>query len=398
MINKITLSLNNYPMEELKVFKQHLLKMNKKIFDFGIGDPQIPLWSKINETIVEALTSTVQYPSIRGIEELREAQKAYMKKRFGVVVDHQNIELYPTSGSKEAIFHVLLSIIEKDLDKKYVIYPNPGYPVYKTSILFAGGVPYPMEINESNNYLLEPWTLPLEIQQKCAAIWVNYPHNPTGYNVSKEYWEQIVEWANQMQCMILSDECYVDIYNYEYDTLINQNSKEDQRPQCALMFGYDNVVCFHSLSKRSGFTGYRSGFMVGDAKFLKAHFKARSNFGISSPEIIQKAATIAWADEEHVKQRRKIFSQRMKFAGEQLQKLGMLKHIPNTTFYLWCKIPLKYNKNDVKFCKELAYQTGIIVSPSSWLGENVTGYCRFALIPSMEDIIEAINLLTAFVL
>jgi succinyldiaminopimelate transaminase len=388
-VNAATSTLKPYPMEALAKIRSGLQAKGKKVFDFGTGDPKIPLWPKINETLIASIPAISQYPSSKGSKDLIAAQQAYLENRFGIKPS-PDIELLATRGSKEAIFHVALSVVGRAGGKGTIIYPDPGYPVYESSTIFAGGRPCPVRLDESNGFILEPWKLPEEVQKNAAAIWVNYPHNPTGATVGKAYWEQLIQWAHTQDCLVLSDDCYVDIY----DSSIDAGDLRD-RPLCPLELTSDRVICFFSLSKRSGLTGYRSGFMAGDSRFLKPHLEARANMGVGTPHFIESASALAWRDEAHVAARRKIFTQRIATAAPELRSLGLLGEAPKATFYLWCSIPKSYD-DDVKFCLDLA-ETGVICSPSQWLSNGQVGYFRLALVPDDQDTAEAMAILRSFV-
>src|SRR5690606_19760879 len=130
-------------------------------------------------------------------------------------------------------------------------------------------------------------------------------------------------------------------------------------------------------------TGYRSGFVAGDKEMIAAYLRARANFGVGSPNFVQSAAVVAWNDDEHVAERRKIFAQRMERMAPVFQELGLLDELPQAAFYLWVRIPKQYGDSDVKYCLALA-EKGVISSPSQWLSESIKGYARFALVPNDE--------------
>ena len=393
-VNKVTAELAEYPMEELTRIRKELIAQGKPVFDFGTGDPKIPTWEPIRDACREAIPEISQYPSVKGTEALRAAQQGYLERRFGL--RSEDYELAPSAGSKEAIFHVALCLVGRAGGKKHIIYPDPGYPVYRASTLFAGGIPYPVKLSSDNGFLLEPWNLPPYIQRDAAAIWLNYPHNPTGATANKEYWTRVVEWCHRTDTVLLSDDCYVDIYHSSIDNTPLPDGAEDDRPMIPLQLSSDRVLTFMSLSKRSGMTGYRSGLIAGDGDIIKAMLRARANFGVGSPDFVAKAAVVAWNDDMHVLERRAIFTQRIAQAAPVFQELGMLKDEPKATFYLWMKIPSAFGTGDVRFCLSMAEQ-GVICSPSSWLSESIKGYVRFALVPDTEATAEALQIIKDYV-
>ena len=394
-VNRVTLELAEYPMEELARLRRELLRQGKPVYDFGTGDPRIPTWAPIREAAKEAIPEISQYPSIKGIDALKEAQLRYLERRFDLM-PNSDFDLLPTSGSKEAIFHIALCLVGRAGGRRHVVYPDPGYPVYRSSTLFAGGIPFPVPLRADNGYLLEPWQLPPYVQRDCAAIWLNYPHNPTGAMADRDYWERVVAWCQKTDTVLLADDCYIDIYDSAIDREPVTSESADRRPITPLVLSPDRVLSFMSLSKRSGMTGYRAGFIAGDAEIIAAIAKARANFGVGQPEFVQKAAVVAWNDDEHVAERRQQFSRRVALAAPVFQELGLLDAAPSATFYLWVRIPKEFDKGDVRFCLSLAEQ-GVISSPSSWLSESVRGFARFALVPSEEDTAAALQVIRTYI-
>lgn len=394
-VNHVTSALAPYPMEELARIRKELVQKGMPVFDFGTGDPKIPTWPPIREAICKAITEISQYPSVKGSDALNAAQCGYLQRRFGLQ-PKSDWSVIPSQGSKEAIFNIALVLVGRSGGKRRIIYPDPGYPVYKSSTLFAGGIPTPYRLKPEDDYLIKPWTLPSDVQKEAAAIWVNYPHNPTGYMAPMAYWQELIAWAHKMDVVVLSDDCYVDIYDPKFDDEYESKPHTwDPRPICPLSLSTDRVMTFMSLSKRSGMTGYRAGLVAGDTRLIQPFLRARANFGVGSPDFIQAGAAVAWADDEHVRGRRKIFAKRMQTAGKTLMDLGILDRIPESTFYLWCKIPEKFGDDDVTFCLKLA-QEGVITSPSQWLSEGIRGYVRFALVPDEDDTAMAMNIVKKF--
>jgi aspartate/methionine/tyrosine aminotransferase len=136
--------------------------------------------------------------------------------------------------------------------------------------------------------------------------------------------------------------------------------------------------------------------IAGDARIVNSLLQARANFGVGSPDFIQAGAAVAWDDDSHVAERRKIFTERLNVAAPYLMKLGLLDAMPDATFYLWCKVPQSYGGDDKRFILDLA-EHGIITSPSSWLSEGLTGYFRLAMVPDPKATVEAMEILSRFV-
>ncbi|WP_456395403.1 succinyldiaminopimelate transaminase [Desulfurobacterium sp.] len=373
-MNKLLKVMKPYPMDELIKAKENLKKQGKKIYDFGTGDPKEPTATFIREAVKNAIPEVSQYPTVKGRKDLREAISNWFVKRFGVKLDPET-EIIPSAGSKEAIFHFPLVFIEEESDKKRVIYGTPAYPVYERGTLFAGGAPNPVTLKFEDNFLLRLDKIPSSILEETKIVWINYPHNPTGAVAPKSYFEDIYEICKEYDIILCSDECYTEIYF-------------EDKPPSALQIGRKNVVVFHSLSKRSGMTGYRSGFVAGDEKIIKEYLRFRSSFGVGSPEFVQIGAREAWKDENHVCERRKIFKKKKEIFEEFFKNEGLKFLDVKATFYFWVKVPEGISSKNYAL-HLLKY--GIVVSPGEFFGKGGEGFFRIALAPSVKECKEAVK-------
>ncbi len=359
-------------MDRLVKAKEELKRKGVKIYDFGTGDPKEPTAPFIRETLKASVPEVSQYPTVKGKRELREAIAKWFKKRFNVELDPER-EVIPSSGSKEAIFHFPLVFVDADSDKRKVVFGTPAYPVYERGALFAGGEPFKVKLKEEDSFLLRLDKLPKLILEETALVWINYPHNPTGALAPLSYFEETYNLCREYGIILCSDECYTGIYF-------------EEPPPSLLQVGKEGAVVFHSLSKRSGLTGYRSGFVAGDREIIQTYLKHRSSFGVASPDFIQEAARVAWLDEAHVKERREVFKEKKKVFEELFKELN-LKHLPvKATFYFWVKLPEGVSSQEYAL-HLLKY--GIVISPGEFFGEGGEGYFRIALVPSVKECKEA---------
>jgi succinyldiaminopimelate transaminase len=383
-MNNLIKALKPYPMEELNRIKSQLKEKGVKIYDFGTGDPKEPTDPKIREALIKAVPEISQYPSVSGRKELREAVSNWFENRFGVHLDPEK-EIIPSNGSKEAIFHFPLVFIDTDMpEKKKVIFGTPAYPVYERGTLYAGGEPFPVKLKEEDGFLLRLDKIDKSVLEETKIVWINYPHNPTGATASLSYLEDIYGICRENGIILCSDECYTEIYF-------------DKKPPSALQVGKEGIVVFHSLSKRSGMTGYRTGFIAGDPQLIAEYRKGRASFGVATPDFIQKAAEIAWSDEEHVEKRRKIFSEKRDIFLKFFSEIGLDFLYPEATFYFWVKAP--QGMSGEEYAKHLL-RYGIVVSPGVNFcagtevleGRCSSEYFRIALVPTVEECREAVDI------
>ena len=376
-MNPALRALKPYPMAELQARKTALLNAGKTVYDFGTGDPIEPTPAFIPEALKAAVPTISQYPSVAGTPALRRAVAAYLQRRFGVVMNSES-QLLPAAGSKEAIFHLPMAFLDPATNKNTVIYGTPGYPVYQAGTLFAGGHEHPVTLQRSSGYRLDLAALPSEVLTRTAIAWINYPHNPTGACVDRVYYQAQAEVAGAHGIILASDECYQDLW---FDDAMAP-------PPSILEVATTGVLAFHSCSKRSGMTGYRTGFIAGDATLIKAYRGWRAAMGVGSPTFVEAAATAAWSDDAHVIERRHQFAAKYRLLADGLSAKGIAVLPSSAGLYLWAQVPGGHTA-DAYAARCLA--AGIVVSPGGFFGDGGEGWFRLALVPSLPDCAQALN-------
>jgi succinyldiaminopimelate transaminase len=354
--------------------KEDLARRGIPIFDFGVGDPIEPTPPFIRQALVDALDPISQYPTIVGQRRLRQAIAGWALRRLHVELDPES-QILPAAGSKEAIFHLPLAIIPPSETRRRIVYPSPSYPVYEGSARFTNCIAHPVQLRESSGYRLELEELGPQVLAETRIAWINYPHNPTGASVDLEYLRRQVEVAREHDILLCADDCYLDLYF------------TDEPPPGLLQVTQHGVLSFGSLSKRSGMTGYRSGYIAGDASVIGALKRARPNFGVGSQDFVQIAASVAWGDDAHVAERRGIFRAKRDRLATYLTSRGYQVSGSRGAIYLWVKVPTPRNRE--RFFATLL-EHGIVVSPGESFGAGGEGYFRLALVPTLEQIEHAI--------
>lgn len=374
-MNPTLRALKPYPMAELQRRKAALAATGTRIHDFGTGDPVEPTPDFIPAALRDAVPAISQYPSVAGTPALRTAAAAYLGRRFGVRVD-PDTQVLPSAGSKEAIFHLGPAFLDPASGRDGIVFGTPGYPVYESSALFAGGRAHPVVLERARGFRLELERLPAETLDRTAIAWINYPHNPTGACVDLAYLRAQRDCARAHGILLASDECYQDLWFAGADP-----------PPSLLQTGTDGVLAFHSCSKRSGMTGYRSGFIAGDAKLIAEYRRWRVHFGVGSPEFIERAAAAAWSDDVHAGARREVFAAKYAVLAAGLARLGIEILPSQAGLYIWARVPGGLSAD--------AYATaclerGIVISPGGFFGGGGDGWFRLALVPTVEACHEAL--------
>ncbi len=366
----------SYPATELAIRKRKLKEQGVKVYDFGTGDPVEPTAAFIREAVGAGVPEISQYPTVRGVPALRSTIRGYVKRRFNVELD-ENREIIPCGGAKESIYSLTFLFISPESKKDVLIAPVPGYFVPERSSIVAGAHFYPFYLNSDNDFIQDLAVLPEEVLERTAIAWVNYPHNPTGKCVDLEYFKKQVEIAKKYDILLCSDECYTDLYF------------GDKAPPSVLQITKEGVLAFHSCSKRSGMTAYRTGFIAGDSKVLDLFASFRDTLGVASPEYTQAAAIKAWGDDAHVAERRAIFKAKQVVMRDFFKKHGFQFTESDAGLYYWVKAPAGFNGDT--YANKLL-EKGIIVNPGSFFGANSVDYFRIAFVPSVEECKAAVKI------
>jgi LL-diaminopimelate aminotransferase len=316
-----------------------------------------------------------RYPSYEGMLSYREAVARWYKKRFNATLDPRT-EVLSLIGSKEGIGHIPLAFVNPG---DVVLVPSPGYPVYPIGTLFAGGESYMMPLREENNFLPDLNRIPKRILQKAKLMFINYPNNPTSAVAPREFFEEVIKLAFKYNIIVCHDASYTEIYY-------------DKKPLSFMQLdGAKEVgIEFHSLSKTYNMTGWRIGFAVGNSHVLAGLGKVKTNLDSGVFQAIQEAAIAGLGlDQKMLLPIRNTYRQRRDILYNGLKKLGMHLLKPDATFYLWVKVPPRFDS--MRFVTHLLDQAGVLSTPGNGFGDAGEGYVRFALTARVTRIQEAVE-------
>ena len=352
--------------------RRALAGAGRRLFDFGLGDPREPTPPSLRRALLQAVPEISQYPSAFGTAALRRAAAGYLRRRFGVEVDPER-QVLACAGAKEAIFHLPLAFAGDPVRRK-VIVPDPGYPTYEAGARLAGLEVVKVPLDRAGGFLVEPEALGEAALRETLLFWISYPHNPTGAVAPRDYLARLGEAALRHGFVVASDECYADVYF-------------GAPPPSMLEVQVENVVAVHSCSKRSGMTGYRSGFLAGDPDLVATLRALRGHPGVASAEFVPAAAAAAWSDDAHPAERREIFRAKrdrlLRFFAEQ----GLETDASEATLYLWVRVPA--GETSASYAMRLL-EAGIVVAPGTAFGAG-EGYVRVALVPTLAECEEAME-------
>lgn len=371
-------NLPPYLFAEIDQLKRQERAKGADLIDLGIGDPDIPTPTPIVEAAARAVHNTAyhRYPSYEGMPRFRAAAAAWYEHRFGVKVDPET-EVVALIGSKEGIAHFPLAFTNPgDVN----LCTSPGYPVYATATLFAGGVPYLLPIRRENGFLPDLSTIPAEALKKARILFFNYPNNPTAAVATRSFFEDVAVFCAQHGIIAAHDNAYSEIY---FD--------EKNPPQSYLQVpgAREWGIEFHSLSKTYNMTGWRIGFAVGNKDLIAGLGKVKTNIDSGAFEAIQEAALTAFSlDDRTLKPLRETWKRRNQVCIEGLRSAGFDPFVSTAAFYVWTPVPKGTTSKE--FCKNVLVKTGVVITPGNGFGEYGEGYFRMALTQSEARIQEAV--------
>lgn len=273
-----------------------------------------------------------------------------------------------------------------------VVCPNPFYQIYEGAALLAGATPWYAPSDPARNFAIAWQTVPDEVWARTQLVFVCSPGNPTGAVMPLEEWRKLFELSDRYGFTIASDECYSEIYFRDEPPLGGLEAA------AKLGRGFERLVAFTSLSKRSNVPGLRSGFVAGDADILKQFLLYRTYHGSAMSTVVQAASIAAWNDESHVVDNRAQYRQKF---GEVTPLLSAVLDVklPDASFYLWAGV----KGSDTGFARDLLAQYNVTVLPGSYLAREVDGFnpgagrIRMALVADTAECLEAAQRIVQFV-
>jgi len=389
--------LHPYPFEKLAALKAAVIPpADLNDIMLSIGEPKHEPPQFVLDTLVANLAKLSNYPTTKGIPELREAIATWATKRFKLNADTFTADKHvlPVNGTREALFAFAQAIVDRTKSNPIIVSPNPFYQIYEGAALLSGAEPHFLNCTPENNFIPDFESVSEDIWQRTQIIFICSPGNPTGAVMSSAQLKNLISLADKFDFVIASDECYSELYFDE------ENPPTGLLQACAELGrdDFSRCVVFHSLSKRSNLPGLRSGFVGGDAKILENFLLYRTYHGCAMPVPTQLASVAAWQDEMHVIENRKAYTEKFDAVLNILGDVIDVKK-PDASFYLWPKTPIKGEL----FAQKLFEAQKVTVLPGSYLAREADGinpgedYVRLALVAPLAECIDAAQRIKAFV-
>ena len=374
------MNFEKYPFEKLNELLKDIVPNEKyELSVLTIGEPKFETPQFIQDKLKETSSLLRKYPSTIGEPFLRESMINFVKNRFNVSLKMSQI--IPTFGTREVLFNFPQFAL---FDKKnpVIAFTNPFYQIYEGAAIASRAEVIHINLTKENNFKAN---LSDEELKRCDLVILNFPNNPTSASMDIDELGIWVKKALEFDFILVNDECYSEIY-------FEENTKPASLLEASIKVGdseFKNVLVMNSISKRSSAPGLRSGFIAGDETILKDYLQYRTYIGCASPVPLQEAAAVAWNDQNHVAEFRKIYKRNFEIAQE---ILGI--PTPEATFYIWLEV-----ENDLEFTKNLYKEKNIKVLPGSFLGRGGLGkeYVRIALVENEEKTKESLKRLKDFI-
>ncbi|MFY4806965.1 succinyldiaminopimelate transaminase [Aliarcobacter butzleri] len=374
------MNFEKYPFEKLNELLKDIVPNEKyELSVLTIGEPKFETPQFIQDKLKETSSLLRKYPSTIGEPFLRESMINFVKNRFNVSLKMSQI--IPTFGTREVLFNFPQFAL---FDKKnpVIAFTNPFYQIYEGAAIASRAEVIHINLTKENNFKAN---LSDEELKRCDLVILNFPNNPTSASMDIDELGIWVKKALEFDFILVNDECYSEIY-------FEENTKPASLLEASIKVGnseFKNVLVMNSISKRSSAPGLRSGFIAGDETILKDYLQYRTYIGCASPVPLQEAAAVAWNDQNHVAEFRKIYKRNFEIAQE---ILGI--STPEATFYIWLEV-----ENDLEFTKNLYKEKNIKVLPGSFLGRGGLGkeYVRIALVENEEKTKESLKRLKDFI-
>jgi aspartate aminotransferase len=338
--------------------------------NLGLGEPDLPTPDVIREEAIRVITEEQNgYTTHAGLPALRERVTSgypYLESNADRVII--------TAGSQEALYLALLTLVD---DGDEVLLPDPGFVAYPTIVRMAGGIPRFYRMPASRDFGFDPKTFRQALTPRTKVVVCISPSNPTGRTLSAEDLKAMSSALEGTGCVVISDEIYRELY---YDS---------QMPETISEF-FPGTIVIGGLSKSMSMTGWRIGWICGDAAILRSSLVLHGYVTTCAATISQKAALAAWtaeADEAREQFRAKFRARRDVLVGLVKDELGLRAVVPDGAFYTMVETGSEFSSMDVA---EAMLEHGVITVPGAAFGSEGEGYLRVSFCAEEDKLAEGV--------
>jgi aspartate aminotransferase len=363
----------------LSVFARakELEREGRSIIHLELGEPDFHPAAPVNDAAKRALNEGKdRYCPVAGVPALREEIARYLRETRGVKVSPSNIVIAP--GCKIGLFMAMMALINPGDE---VLYPEPGFPAYRSITQGLGGVAVPFTLTERNHLQPDTDEIAAKITSRTTAIITNSPGNPTGTVYTDEVQRRIAELAVKHDLFVLSDEIYARIiYGQNYVSMMNYLGMDER------------TLIIDGFSKSFAMTGWRLGYNVAPASVVPALEMLAVNSYTCVNEFIQYAAIEALRDRNGNTPRMvdEFERRRQQFARELNSVPGFRCAPPQGAFYVWVNIADTGIAAE-EVCRIMLEEAGVAGIPGAAFGDSGKDFVRFSFASSTATLHEAVE-------
>lgn len=359
-------------------------RAGKKVYHMEIGRPDFDTPKPIKDAAIKALENgDVHYTDFDGVLELRQAIAKREKNKGGLEFDPES-EIMITVGGGEALYCIFVALLDSEDE---VLIPSPYYSSYAHQIVHCGGkyVDVPVIKDGKMDFNIDDFKS--KLTKNTKVLIVNNPNNPIGYVLSDENLQELADFAIENDLIVISDEVYDDyIFEGKFKSISTLPGMRDR------------TIVVNSVSKAFSMTGWRIGYVAGNADLMRPIGDIQSHITTCATSFAQAGAVLAYNEiYDEVKEMIGEYQKRKDYVAKCLRKIEGISFVePKGAFYVFMDIS-KLGISGTEFCAKLIEKTGVALTPGSGYGEAWTNYVRLAYVISMEDLKEAMGLFEKFV-
>ncbi len=369
-ISKVISGLKASPVREM----YDLASRVDNLLDFTLGEPDFNTPEVIKKAAVKALElNKTHYTHNAGIYKLREAISTYSEKYCNIIADPEK-EIFVGAGATEVLSLIIRALVE---DGDEVIIQTPMWPTVIGQINICGGVIVPVELRESNGFVLKAEDVENKISSKTKLIIMNTPQNPTGAVIPKEEQIKIAELSQKYDLYLIADEVY---HRFVYDGA--------EHFSIASIYKYkERVITIGSLSKTYAMTGWRLGYGIANSYLIDRITKLHEFYSSCTNTFAQYGAVEALeGNQEYVYYMREEYDKRRKLMIEAVNSIkGLQCRPPKGAFYAFINIK-ETRMTSMEFCQKLLTETGVALAPGIGFGKESDEYVRLCYANSIEKL------------
>lgn len=372
-----------YKFEKIKRAKRAAVAAHPEIplIDMGVGEPDEMAFPMVVEALhAEAAKKENRFYADNGCAEFKQAVSDYMKGLYGVELDPAT-EINHSMGSKSALSLLPVCFINPG---DVSLMTSPGYGVMGTWTQYLGGRVVKMPLTRENGFLPDFSQVSEEDRRAAKLVYLNYPNNPTGAVATPEFYDAAIAFAKEIHALLVIDAAYAPL-NFRGKPL-----SIFSRPGAK-----DVAVELHSMSKGFNMTGWRLGWVCGNASAVKAFATVKDNADSGQFLAIQKAAALALQAQEEITPRiNEKYLRRLTALTNTLRKIGFQAEVPQGSFYLYVGIP-KGTADGMKFDSAEEFSQWLIadklISTVPW--DDAGHFVRFSATFEASDVEEEAKVL-----